>query len=238
MEAVILAGGKGSRLKPFTTILPKPLMPVGENAILSIVLQQLKTAGVKKVTIAVNHMANLIMAYFGSGEKIGIDIDYSFEDKPLSTIAPIKLINNLPEHFLVMNGDVLTDLDYIDLYRSHLEAESDLTIATYQRDVTIDFGVLEIDNNSSKLTDFHEKPSYHFSVSMGVYVFNRSLLELVPFNEPYGLDDLVIDMLNKQRSINVYQFKGYWLDIGRPDDYEKANKDIDNPKYNFLKLYK
>jgi NDP-sugar pyrophosphorylase family protein len=228
MEAVILAGGKGTRLRPYTITLPKPLMPVGERPILEVVIGRLKAAGVTKITIAVNHMADLIMAFFGAGEKVGVEIKYSIEEKPLGTVAPVKLISGLPEHFLVMNGDILTDIDYADLYHSHIESGALFTIATYQRETKIDFGVLDLENTLNRVTGFREKPTYHFDVSMGIYVFSRALLEHVPFNEPYGIDNLVLDMLSRKMTINSYPFKGYWLDIGRPDDYDQANKDVDN----------
>ena len=228
MEAVILAGGKGTRLRPYTITLPKPLVPVGERPILELMIRQLKRAGVVRITIAVGHMADIVMAFFGAGEKFGIEILYSVEDEPLGTVAPIKLIDNLPEQFLVMNGDLLTDLDYEALYRSHAASGAELTIATYQRDAKIDFGVLEVDRAARRLTGFREKPTYHFDVSMGVYVFSRSLLQRVPLREPYGLDDLVLNMLAAGQPINTYPHSGYWLDIGRPDDYEQAVQDIDS----------
>jgi NDP-mannose synthase len=226
MEAVILAGGKGSRLRPFTITLPKPLMPVGERPILEIVINQLKANGVTKITVAVNHMADLIMAFFGSGEKLGIEIKYSIEEKALGTVAPVKLIKDLPEHFIVMNGDILTDIDYNDLFHAHIKSEALFTIATFQRETMIDFGVLDVENKSNRVTGFHEKPIYHFDVSMGIYVFSRALLEFVPFNIPYGIDDLVLDMLKNNMLVNAYPYKGYWLDIGRLDDYDQANRDI------------
>jgi NDP-sugar pyrophosphorylase family protein len=226
MEAVILAGGKGSRLKPYTLTLPKPLMPVGDEPILSIMIGQLRRAGVKKVTLAVNHMADIIMAFFGDGRKFGVKIAYSMEDKPLSTVGPLKLIRNLPEHFLVMNGDVLTDLNYSDLYKNHVKSGALFSIASYPRDQKIDFGVLEIDRARKTLTGFKEKPSYHFNVSMGVYVFNRKVLSRVPAGKPYGIDNLILDLLKDGQKIHAYPYSGYWLDIGRPDDYEKANEDI------------
>lgn len=231
MEAVILAGGKGTRLRPYTTTLPKPLMPVGERPILEIVIGQLRAAGCTKITMAVNHMADIIMAFFGNGEKYGIDIAYSMEDSPLGTVGPIRLIENLPENFLVMNGDILTDINYADLYRKHLHAGASLTIATYQRDSKIDFGVLEIDKNSNRLTAFREKPVYHFDVSMGIYVFHRSLLESIPINQPWGIDNLVLGMLANHQPVNSYPFDGYWLDIGRPDDYDLANQDIEKIQF-------
>ena len=230
MEAVILAGGKGTRLRPYTTTLPKPLMPVGERPILEIVIGQLRAAGIKKITIAVNHMAEIIMAFFGNGEKFGVEISYSLEDKPLGTVGPIKLIKDLPEHFLVMNGDILSDIDYSGLFSAHIASGEQFTIATYQRDSKIDFGVLEIDKTTNKLTGFIEKPIYHFDVSMGIYIFSKSLMDIVPSDQPFGIDNLALKMLGNKQPINTFQFGGYWLDIGRPDDYDKANKDLaDNP---------
>lgn len=226
MEAVILAGGRGTRLRPYTTTLPKPLMPVGEQPILQIVLRQLEAAGVTRVTLAVNHMADIIMAFFGNGERFGLEIRYSLEDRPLGTVGPLKLIEDLPDHFLVMNGDILTDLDPAELYRSHLASNAELTIATYKRDSTIDFGVMEIDAATSRVTEFYEKPVYHFDVSMGIYVFSKSVVDRVPDATQYGLDNLVLDMLRDERPINTFPFNGYWLDIGRPDDYDQANREI------------
>jgi len=231
VEAVVLAGGKGTRLRPYTTILPKPLMPVGERPILEIVIGQLRAAGIKKITMAVNHMADIIIAFFGNGEKFGVEISYSMEDKPLGTVGPIKLIKDLPENFLVMNGDILTNLNYADLFRAHIISGASLTIATYKRDSQIDFGVLEINKATNHLIGFREKPIYHFDVSMGIYVFKRSLLDRVPVNHPFGIDSLVLAMLADNAQVNSYPFNGYWLDIGRPEDYERANEDI--KKHNF-----
>ncbi len=225
MEAVILAGGLGTRLKPYTTVIPKPIVPVGEKAIMEIVINQLASYGVKKITVAVNHLAQLIMAYFGNGERYGLQIDYSMEDKPLGTIGPLKLIKHLPENFLVMNGDILTDFDFESFFNQHIESESIATIATYERDVKIDFGVLNYDGTTKKINRFTEKPTHHYSVSMGIYAFSKKILNYVPDNKAYGFDQLMLDMIDQGESIQSYPFDGYWLDIGRPDDYEKAGRE-------------
>jgi len=227
MRAVILAGGKGTRLRPYTALVPKPLVPVGDRAILDIVLQQLKRAGVTRVTMAVSHLSRLIMAYFGDGERLGLTIDYSLEDRPLSTIAPVKLIQDLPEVFFVMNGDVLTDLDLDDLYRDHVEHDADITVATFERDSRIDFGVLRTDD-ANRVVGFDEKPVYHFSVSMGVYVLSRRILDVVPDDTPFGFDDLMHACIDRGLNARAYPHTGYWLDIGRPDDYAEANENIDS----------
>jgi NDP-mannose synthase len=225
-KAIILAGGKGTRLKPYTTVIPKPLVPIGERAIIQILIERLKKKGFTDLTLCVNHMSDLIMAYLGNGKKYGVKVEYSLEDKPLSTVAPIKLIKQLPQHFLVMNGDLLTDLDFRELFKYHMQKKSLLTVATYERKVKIDFGVIGINKENNQATSFTEKPEYDYSVSMGVYVFNRDLLEIVPKNKPFGFDHLMLALLEKKIPINLFPYKGYWLDIGRPDDYEKANEDI------------
>jgi NDP-sugar pyrophosphorylase family protein len=226
MKAIILAGGKGTRLKPYTTVIPKPLVPVGSRAILEILISRFKECGIVELTLAVNHLAELIMAYFGDGSKWGVKIKYSVEHELLSTIAPIKLIKDLPENFLVMNGDLLTDLDFKKLYNYHLENKALITVATYKRIAKIDFGVIDIDKNENVAVGFKEKPQYELNVSMGVYVFNRKVLDFVPDKKPFGFDDLMLTLLDKKHSIKVYPYDGYWLDIGRPEDYEKANEDL------------
>ena len=226
MHAVILAGGKGTRLKPYTTLIPKPLVPVGDKAILEILLSRLKKFGVTQVHICLNHSAEIIRAFFGSGKKIGLKINYSQEKDPLGTVGPIKLVKDLPENFLVMNGDLLTDLDFNELYSLHVSQNSILTISSYIRKQKIDFGVLDVNPGNGLLTNFTEKPEYTYNVSMGIYAMNRAVLEMIPYNKPFGFDDLLLMMLTNNQPVTVYSYAGYWLDIGRPDDYDKANEDI------------
>jgi NDP-sugar pyrophosphorylase family protein len=232
MKAVILAGGKGTRLRPFTTVIPKPLVPIGEKAIIEILLNQLYKNKVDEIFICVNHFAELIKAFLGDGTKYGIKINYSLETTELGTVAPIKLLNNLPENFLVMNGDLLTDLNFGELFNFHIEQNSNLTIATYSRDSRVDFGVIKSNPEDNCVLEFIEKPVYNFEVSMGVYVMNKSLLNLIPENIHFGFDDLIYYLLKHNLPIKTFLYKGYWLDIGRPDDYEKANLDIE--KINFV----
>jgi len=227
MKAIILAGGKGTRLKPYTSVIPKPLVPVGEKAILEILLLRLKASGVDEVYICLNHFAEIIQAFFGDGRKFGLKINYSLEDMPLGTVAPIKLIKDLPEDFLVMNGDLLTDLDFKAFFASHLASKDLLTVASYHRTTKIDFGVMEVDPKTNIVSNFREKPVYDFEVSMGVYAMNREVLKWVPEGRAFGFDNLMLTMLEHKQAVKVYPFGGYWLDIGRPDDYEKANEDIE-----------
>jgi len=230
MRAVILAGGKGTRLKPYTVTLPKPLMPLGGRmSIVEIIIRQLSKAGFNHITIAVNHMAKLIMAFCGEGERWGVKIDYSLEDSPLSTIGPLTLIEDLPEHFLVMNGDILSDLDYGNFMKNHIRADNDVTVSVYQREVKIDFGVFHLDHEGS-LKSFNEKPIEDFVVSMGVYGISRRVVENLDRNQHYGFDNLMIDGIRKGNKIKAVMFSGYWLDIGRPEDYDQANTDFERLK--------
>jgi NDP-mannose synthase len=224
MHVAILAGGRGVRLRPYTTALPKPLVPIGEEyAILDIILQQLRMQGFTRVTLAIGHLGSLIRAFVGDGSRWGLEVDYSEEEQPLSTIGPLlNFLGRLPEHFLVMNGDVLTDLDYARLLRWHIHSKAPLTVATYSRQVKIDFGTLEtVDGHIIK---FSEKPSLSYQVSMGVYAITRSALARYPQNVPFGFDDLVLDLLARNDRPRAYHFNGYWMDIGRPDDYDEANR--------------
>jgi NDP-sugar pyrophosphorylase family protein len=224
MRAVILAGGKGTRLKPFTTSLPKPLMPIGDAPILEIVLKQLKKYGFHDITLAVSHLSELIRAFFGDGSKWGTRITYSIEDTPLGTMGPLKLIADLPENFLVMNGDVLTDFNFGKFYESHLNDRAVLSVATIKREAPIDFGVLTT-GEDWHITGFQEKPAYTFDVSMGIYALNRKAVEFIPEGVPFGFDQLVLALLKSGEPIRAYPHQGFWLDIGRPADYDKANTD-------------
>lgn len=232
-RAVILCGGKGKRLRPYTHLLPKPLMPIGEIPILEIVVRQLIYFGLSHITLAVNHQANVIKSFFGNGSKWNIKIDYSFEDKQLSTMAPLKLINDLPNNFLVMNADILTDLNYGKLIRFHERKKNLFTISSKQRVQDIDYGVLKV-NKMNELMDFTEKPQKKFIVSMGIYVINKKVLKYIPNNKKFGFDDLMLKLLKNKIRVNIKNHNKYWLDIGRPEDYSKAIKIFEDKKNIFL----
>jgi NDP-mannose synthase len=225
-HAVILAGGKGTRLRPYTTSLPKPLVPIGDDsAILEIVLRQLARDGFHRITIAIGHLGELIRAYVGSGEQWDLEVDYATEDRPLGTMGPVvAILDRLPEQFLVLNGDILTDLSYHSLLEAHAASDAPLTIATYQRRVDVDFGVLTVE--AGKVVGFVEKPKLDYEVSMGVYAVSRSALAGYSAGEPLGFDRLVLDLLAKGHNPASYAFDGYWLDIGRPEDYDRANSEF------------
>ncbi|MGB5106395.1 MAG: sugar phosphate nucleotidyltransferase [Candidatus Zixiibacteriota bacterium] len=232
MKAVILAGGVGARLRPYTTVLPKPLMPVGNYPIAETLVRQLQHYGVGEITFAVGYLHQLIEAYFGDGSKWGVRIKYLHEEQPLGTAGPLAKIENFREPLLVLNGDILTDLNFSKLYKSHLDSNADITIAAYDKPVKIDLGVLATDGTGS-LTDYIEKPEYRFKVSMGIYVFSPSVLEYIPADERFDFPDLVMKLLKVNRGIQTYPFTGLWLDIGRTEDYFNASEVFED---NLLRL--
>ncbi len=231
-HAVILAGGKGKRLRPYTVVLPKPLMPIGEYPILEVIIRQLVLQQFTHITLAVNHQAELIKAFFGDGSKWGISIAYSLEDQPLGTMGPLKLMEHLPDHFLVMNGDILTDIVYADFFNQHVASGSIFTISSHVREEMIDYGVLETKDNL--LTGFKEKPKNTYEVSMGIYMLSKRVLDFIPNNSAFGFDELMLSLLAKNEPVSVNSFTGLWLDIGRPDDYLAAIEQFDQLKDKIL----
>ena len=233
MQAVILAGGKGSRLRPFTVNLPKPLVPLDDIPILEVVLKQLKQSGITDIVIAVNHLANLIMAFFGDGKNMGLNITYSLEDQPLGTAGPLSGIDYLEDAFLVMNGDVLTTIDYSDLFKFHQEEGSAVTIATHTKEVNIDLGVLK--RNGKEFSDYIEKPTYSFDVSMGIYIFSQKVLDYIPSGRKLDMPDLILTVKKAGEKICCYTGDYYWMDIGRVSDYEEASRLFKEKRGEFLK---
>jgi len=220
MIAVILAGGKGTRLEPFTISLPKPLMPVGDYPILEILLKQLKKAGIVDIKIAVGHLESLIRAYFGDGSKLGIDIEYSSEKEPLGTAGPLRLLkSDLEETFLLINGDTLTDIDYNAFIDFHQKQKATATIGLTRRTVDVDFGVLKKDEQDN-FKEWQEKPALEYLVSMGVYVLEPEILNFIPDGN-FDIPDL-IKSLSKEKKVSCYLHNGYWFDIGRLEDYHAA----------------
>ncbi len=232
-RAVILAGGRGTRLRPYTVVLPKPLMPIGDFPILEVIVRQLARAGFDRITLAVNHQADLINAFFGDGSKWNLRIDYSLEQSPLGTMGPLQLISDLPDDFLVMNGDILTDLDFGAFHDGHVAEQRLFTISSQVRQQMVDYGVLEVDASSS-LVGFREKPKSEYLVSMGVYMLSRRVLEHIPVGRAYGFDNLMLDLMRAGKSVRAQRFEGYWLDIGRPDDYMQAIEQFESMRTRFL----
>jgi NDP-mannose synthase len=233
MKAVVLAGGKGARLLPYTKILPKPLMPIGDMPILEVILRQMKAADITDVILAVGHLSELLRAFFQDGRRFGLNIDYSYEDKPMGTAGPVAFIPGLDDTFLVTNGDVLSTLPLRELIQFHKQQKAVATIATHHRKIKIDLGVIQW-NGDASITGYIEKPSYDYSVSMGIYVFEPVVLSYIPKGEYYDFPDLVKKLISCGEKVVGYRFDGYWQDLGRPDDYESATQDFDQMRSQFL----
>jgi len=233
MQAIILAGGKGTRLKPYTTSFPKPLVPIGDYPILEIIIRQLVRSGFDKITISTGHLAELIEAYFGDGERWGVPINYVREYTPLNTAGALKLVEDCEDNFLVMNGDILTTLDYAKLFALHLGKGIKATVSVNNRVSKIDFGVLKY-NEQGFLEEYLEKPTYHFSVSMGVYVLSKDCMDLIHAGESIGMPDLLLRLIEAGEKVYCHNSDCYWLDIGRVDDYEKAQDEFEEHKEVFL----
>lgn len=233
MRAVILAGGEGRRLEPYTISFPKPLVPVGDMPIMEVVIRQLERCGFDRVTLATGHLSDLLVAYFGDGSKWNIEIDYSREKEPLGTVAPLGLIKDLPDDFLVMNGDVLTTLRYDHLCEYHKQSGAELTIACHRVSKKIDLGVIEFDGGLH-VTGYREKPRLSYDVSMGVYVFSKSVLDLVKPGEYLDFPTVVTKLVQQGRKVKVYLSDNRWLDIGRPEDYAEASEIFKAKRNEFL----
>ncbi len=228
MKAVIMVGGKGTRLAPFTRVLPKPLIPLGDYPILEINICQLRAAGFTDITLTLGYLPHLFKTYFGNGERLGVKISYSYEEQPLGTAGPLTLIEGLDEPFLLMNGDLLTDLNFADLYHYHRERNATVTMALYPKEVNIDFGVIEVDAES-RILGSREKPRFTYLINMGIYVVSPQAVKLIPHNQFYSFMDLVEDLRARGDPVYGYQFAGDWMDLGRVDDFEAASE-----KYDYL----
>ena len=233
MKAIILAGGKGARLAPYTKVLPKPLMPIGDMPILEVLLRQMKASGVDDVVLTVGHLSGLLKAFFQDGRQWDLNIEYSYEEKPLGTAGPIALVDGLNDTFLVSNGDVLTTLDLKELVCFHKSQKAIATIASHERRVHIDLGVLQR-QESCIVTGYIEKPDIDYVVSMGIYVFEPQVLNYIPKNQYLDFPDLVIRLIQAGEKVIAFPCTGYWKDLGRPDDYEQAAEDFVNMRAQFL----
>ena len=230
-RVVILAGGPGTRLRPFTAFLPKPLMPVGDRPILEIVIRQLRHQGFDQITIASGYLAELLEAYFRDGTDFDVSIDYHIEHERLGTVGALASIDGLADEdaFLVMNGDVLTDLNYPSIVEAHRTSDAIATIATYERSVQISLGVMQLDDpdDPTRLTGYIEKPTYDYRASMGVYCFSPAVLDYIEPGQYLDLPVLVQTLLAEGQTVRGYPFGGYWMDIGRHEDYEQASEEFE-----------
>lgn len=223
-KAAVLAGGRGTRLAPYTSVLPKPLMPVGERAILELVVDQLEACGITDITFCVGYLSHLIRAVFDNRANGHVSISYVHEEEALGTAGPLRLVEGLDDTFLALNGDVLTTLDYAELIRYHREQGNILTIATRDRSIKIDYGVIELRANGhgSRIVAYQEKPELRSTVSMGIYVLEPAALERIPEGRRFDVPDLVQDLLQRGEPLGAYRYDGLWFDIGRKEDYEEA----------------
>ena len=233
MKAVVLAGGKGARLAPYTNILPKPLMPIGDMPILEVLICQMKRYGIEEIILTVGHLAELLRSFFQDGSRFGIPIRYSFEEEPLGTAGPLAQVGGLESTFLVSNGDVLTTLDIRALIDFHKSEGAAATIAMHQRTVNIDLGVIKF-NGRNEVVDYIEKPSFEYDVSMGIYVFEPAVLEYIPRGCHMDFPDLVLKLLETGHRVLGFPFDGYWQDLGRKDDYEQATADFERMRPEFM----
>lgn len=233
MMAVILAGGKGTRLHPYSISIPKPLMPIGDAPIVEILLQQLAAAGFDRIVVSIGHLAHLFSAVLGSGERFGLRLDYVNEDTPLGTAGALRLIEQVEETFLVMNGDVLTTLDFGELFRFHAQKNALATIAVHRRSVTIDYGVVEM-SPDGLLARFVEKPTIPYKVSMGVNMLSRRAIDFIPKAVRFDMPQLMEALRNAGNPVACYETECYWMDIGRFDDYQQASADFDAGAERFL----
>lgn len=233
MKAVILAGGKGTRLEPLTKVLPKSMLPIGDKVILEILLEQLKRSGIHDVVLAVGNQAGIMRAFFRDGNQFGMNITYSKEASPLGTAGPLLLISDLTEAFLVANGDVLSLMNVIDLIHFHQKQGGICTIATHNRKVNIELGVIEQEDNF-QITDYIEKPTLDYKVSMGIYIFEPKVLEYIPKGVYFDFPDLVKKLIDANEKVIGYPYEGYWKDLGTSEDYDQAVNDFDSMRSQFL----
>ena len=231
--AVILAGGKGTRLRPFTMTIPKPLLPLGDVPVLEVVIRQLAANGFSRVVLTLGHMAALFSAQFGDGSDYGLSIDYVSEFEPLGTAAPLRNLRDLPENFIVMNGDLLTDISYERLFQEHVRENAAATIGTVSRDETIDYGLIEMAPDGAFL-DYKEKPVVSRYVSMGINVLNRRALSAIPATGRFDMPQLMLALHAAREKVHCYRSDCYWQDMGRFDDYTRASEDFVRDPLRFL----
>lgn len=233
IQAIILAGGKGSRLRPYTTVLPKPLLPLGEFPIAEIIIRQFKSFDIKNIVISTGYLGGLIEAYFAKGKRWGVNIQYIRENRPLGTAGAIKLVKDVEEDFLVINGDVLSDINFGELIKHHKKKRNIATIIIKERKVKTDFGVIQSDDHG-RLIDYIEKPQHKFYVSTGINILNKKCKSYIQNNESIGMPELMLRMKNSGEKVHCFKTKALWLDLGRFDDFESAQEVFIKHKKKFL----
>lgn len=221
MKAVILAGGLGVRLKPFTEAIPKPLLPIGERSVLEIQIQHLARYSFNEIYIATYYKADYVESFIGNGEKLGLTIKFSKEEKPLGTCGPLSLLKNeLTQPFILMNGDILSTINFKKLYEYGESQDSDLTVVTKEIRTPFNFG--KVSSKGNLIVDMEEKPDLELEILAGIYFMKPSIFKYIPENEYFGIDHLIKKMLSLSVPISKYLMHEYWLDIGVLDDYSEA----------------
>ena len=232
-KALILAGGKGTRLLPYTAVLPKPLMPIDEKPILEIIIRQLKKYDISEIFISVGYMAGLIETFFGDGERFGVTINYSVESEPLGTAGPIALIPDFTSTLLVMNGDVLTSLNFRKLIDYHKEKNAKMTIGMSTQSYQNPLGYVKHDSHNV-ITNYIEKPVYKYDVSMGIYVIEPNISRFIEKGKHLDIPELVNILIANKQKVVGYHCNDYWLDMGKHEDYNKVNEDFKKNRTLFL----
>lgn len=225
MQAVILAGGKGTRLRPLTDKIPKPLLPIGKKPILEVSLEQLKDANCREAILTIEYKAELIKSYFRNGQHLGICIKYHQEDGPSGTAGPLKLVEHMlnDQPFITMNGDLLTNIDFADLYQAHLDSSAELTMATAVHTITSPYGVVDL-NESGKIKLIREKPKLDFLINAGIYVVSPSVLDIIPKDEFFDMPDLIQTLIDQKRKVETYHINGEWHDLGSMETYRRIHQ--------------
>lgn len=226
MRAVVLIGGRGQRLAPYTTVLPKPLMPLGDEPILKLLVDRLRDCAITDLVFAGGHLASLVEAYFGDGSRFGVDIEYSVEPEPLGTAAPLRLVGDLGPSFLLLNGDLVTDLDFRRMVSWHRQSGALATVGLRRHELPSDYGVIETDE-SGRVTGYVEKPVQTRLVSMGVYVLDRATLDHLPPEGACDLPELLNRLVARDLPVMGFVHEGYWVDIGHPEEYRQAAEDFE-----------
>ncbi len=226
MEAVIMAGGQGVRLRPLTDEMPKPMLPVGDQPLMERTLEQLRSAGIKRVNVTVHHKSDKITEYFGDGRAFGVDISYVNEERPLGTAGALALMDPPQETMLVINGDILTQVDFRTMLAYHREQHSDLTVGVLRQDLQVPYGVLECEG--ANVQNFSEKPVLSFLVNAGIYLLEPSVHGFIPFGQRFDMTDLIQRLLEEDRRVTAFPISEYWLDVGQLADYKRAMEDVKN----------
>jgi dTDP-glucose pyrophosphorylase len=230
LQAVIMAGGYGRRMAELTTNLPKPMLPIGDSPLLELIIKQLRNTGIHRVNLATHFQPEKITDYFGNGERLDVEINYVREDEPLGTAGVLSLMPTPDEPLLVVNGDILTNVDFESMFSYHQEHQADLTVAVRKYEMQVPYGIIE--NDEWRVSGLQEKPLFEFLVNAGIYLLSPSAFAFVPSGQHFDMTDLIQILIKAGKTVACFPVHEYWLDIGRPADYSKAQQDVKDGKLN------